>query len=183
MRRFSLVPLLALIALPAAAAPDNTAAVKKELESNFGKMMAAFKKHDIEGVASFAADDYMGDDGMGNKMNKAKMKAMMKQYMDETKKVNSANYAITGLKVMGNKATGKSTFVLDANVVDAQGMLGGKKGASHHMVMTENTNMTWTKTAKGWKVKGESPAAPPRMIVDGKPFNPGPPPAPKKKGK
>jgi ketosteroid isomerase-like protein len=180
MRRFSLVPLALVIALPLAAAPDNTAAVKKELEAGFSKMMAAFQKHDLEGVAAYAADDYQGDDGMGHKLNKAQMKAMMKQYMDETKKVNSAKFSIANLKVNGNAAMGKTTTTLDMNVVDAQGQL-GKKGLSHHLVMTEFNNGTWTKTAKGWKVSKESPAGPPKMMVDGKPFNPQMPPPPKKK--
>src|ERR1041384_4636010 len=42
MRRFSLVPLAVVLCLPAFAAPDNTAAVKKQLEADFGKMMEAF---------------------------------------------------------------------------------------------------------------------------------------------
>src|SRR5690349_16205824 len=97
---------LALVPM-AALADDSPAEVKKQIEANFAKMIEAFKKHDIKGVMAVAADDYQGE-AMGQKVNKAQMEGMMKQYMAETKKVNSAKYTVTGLKVKGNSATGKT---------------------------------------------------------------------------
>jgi ketosteroid isomerase-like protein len=172
MRRWFVVPLALVIALPfAAAAPDDTATVKKQIDAGISKMLAAFKKHDIKGVMAIAADDYEGVDETGKKVNKAQMEKQMKQYMAETQKINSMAETVSGLKVKGNTATGKTTFNLDAVITDSQGMM-GPKGKTHAMKVEEYDNVTWTKSGGKWLISKESPAGPPKMELDGKAFNP-----------
>lgn len=181
MRKWFVVPILAALALPLAAVADDAASVKKQIEANFAKTMAAFKKHDIKGVMANTADDFEGVGETGQKIDRKAMQAQMQGYMDTTKKVNSSKYTVSDMKVAGNKATGKTTFLLDAVVTDAQGTM-GPKGKTHHLQVEEHTTVTWTKAGKTWMTSKEAPAGMPKMIVDGKAFNPmAPPQTPKKK--
>lgn len=171
MRRWFAVPVSIMLASPLVALADDVASVKKQVEADLAKSITAFKKHDIKGMSSMVADDYEGVGMDGKKMNKAQMQAQMKQYMNDTKKINSAKYSVAGLRLEGGKALGMTTFNLDAVVIDSQGML-GQKGKTHHMVIEEHTNVTWTKSGGGWKVSKEAAVGMPKMVIDGKPFNP-----------
>ena len=179
MRKWIALPAALVMVLALGALADD-AAVKKQLDSELTEMMAAFKKGDAKACMSIMADDYVGIGPQGEKVDKAAATAMMKKYMTDTKKINSSKFTIADLKVKGNSATCISTFNLDAVVVDNDGMM-GEKGKTHRMQMVELTNVTWTKKGSKWLISKESPAGPPKMMVDGKPFNPGPPPAPKTK--
>src|SRR2546423_10453269 len=128
MRKRIVLPLVALVALPITAlAADDAASVKKAIVRTHVKAMTkAFQKKDVKVMMAIVADDYTGTDEMGHKMTKASMEKMMTSFMKDTEKVNSYSYSVSGLKVTGNKATGKSTFVMDAAVVDSQGMMGAQ---------------------------------------------------------
>jgi ketosteroid isomerase-like protein len=171
MRKWSLVPLVAAMALPVAAFADSAASVENQVEASFQKSIAAFKKHDIKGFVAICADDYEGVGMDGKKINKAQMAAQMKEHMKSTKKVNSATYDVTDVKVKGNTATGKAKFNLDVILDDAEGMM-GPKGKTHRMKMEEHYNMTWKKVGGKWLVSKEIPNGTAKMSVDGKPFDP-----------
>jgi len=159
-------------ALPLSAGADTPAAANKGIMKGYDAMMAAFKKNDEAGVAATMTEDYQGVGMDGKKVDKAGAMKMMKHYMDTTKKVNSAVFSISGLKVKGDKAMGMTTFKLDAVVTDPDGTMGGAKGKTHKLKMTEMANVTWTKVGGAWLTSKETPAGQPKMIVDGKPFNP-----------
>jgi ketosteroid isomerase-like protein len=171
------------IAVPVAASADDAAAVKKQADANYTKMMSAFMKKDAKGVMSVYADNFEGVGMMGQKVTKAQAEAEMKHHMADTKKINAAKFNITGLKVKGNNATGTVDFHLDCVTVDTQGMM-GPKGKTHKLVMDDQSNVTWAKAGGKWLITKEAPTGKTKMMVDGKPFNPGaPPPAPPKKKK
>lgn len=174
--------LVGLVALPAAAlAADDVASVKKAIvDSHIKAMTKAFQTKDVKVMMAIVADDYVGTDEMGHKVTKAAMEKMMTSFMKDTKKVNSYTYSVSGLKVTGNRATGRSTFVMDAAVVDSQGMM-GEKGKTHRMKMEESYNCIWTKNRGVWQTSSETPGGQSKMELDGKPFNFGAPPSASKK--
>jgi ketosteroid isomerase-like protein len=178
MRKWSLLPMAVALMLPVAALADAASDLKKEVEANHVKAMKAFAKKDVKGMMAFVADDYSGVDMMGQKQNKAAVEKEMAGYIKDTKKVNSSSYTVSGVKVNGNKASGKAKFVLDALVVDTQGMMGAK-GKAHRMKMDQDYAVTWVKRGGKWLLTSENPSGPPKMEVDGKPMSAGgPPPAP-----
>jgi hypothetical protein len=181
MRKWILAPIVATAMLPLASAADDAAAVKKQADANYAKMMSSFIKKDAKGVMAPYADSFEGVGMMGQKVTKAQAETEMKQHMADTKKVNVAKFNITGMKVNGDKATGAVGFHLDCVTVDNEGMM-GPKGKTHKLVMDDQQNVTWSKTSGKWLIVKEAPTGKTKMMVDGKPFNPGaPPPAPKKK--
>ena len=123
MRKLFALTVLAVIAVPVAVRADD-AAVKKAVEANYSTMMSGFKKKVIKTVMSIYDDKYVGVGMDGSKMNKKQMQATMQQYITDTKKVNSASYSVAKLKVAGDKASGITTFKLDAQVHDSTGMMG-----------------------------------------------------------
>jgi hypothetical protein len=174
MRKLLALAVCAL--LPVGAFADTAAEVKKAAEANHAASMKAFVKKDVSVMMSNVTDDYMATGMGGMKMDKKAMEAQMKEYVKDTKKVHSATYTVTGIKVNGNTATGKAVFKLDADVMDSNGMF-GHKGKTVRMVM-EDTNMTtWKKVGGKWKTSAEVTTGMPKMTVNGKPFNMGAPPS------
>jgi ketosteroid isomerase-like protein len=172
----SLLVLAALCAIPTLAFADSTDAVKKAVEANYTTMMNGFKKKDIKAVMSIYDEKYVGVGMDGSKMSKKQLRATMQGYIKDTKKVNSASYSVAKLKVTGDKASGITTFKLDAQIHDSTGMM-GEKGKDHHMEMVDYQKVTWAKKGGKWLITSEAPGGQaPVMNVDGKPM--GAPPAP-----
>lgn len=175
MRNPLAAALVAALALPIFALADTPADVKKAVEANHVVAMKAFEKKDVKGFMAHVTDDYMATGMGGMKMNKAATEAQMREYAKDTKKVHSATYTVSGIKVHGDRATGVGVFKLDADVVDSSGMF-GNKGKTIRMVMTDTNKTTWKKVGGKWKTASEETVGMPTMTVNGKPFNMGAPP-------
>jgi hypothetical protein len=169
MRNLLALSLIAALSLPICAVADDAATVKKQAEANHVKTMAAFAKKDVKGMMAYCSNDYEAVSPMG-KLNREQTAAMMKQYMQSTKKVYSNSYKVSDVKVSGNKATGKAVFTLDAQIMDAEGMF-GIKGKSHRMKMEDTNKVTWTRSNGNWLTSREEQVSS-KMIIDGKPFDP-----------
>jgi hypothetical protein len=163
-----MVPLALLMS--GAALADDSASVKKSLETSLNGIMASFKKKDIKGVVAPIADDYKGSGMMGEPQDKKTVTEQMKMHMATTKSIKTAKYTVSDVKVAGDKATAKLNFKLDAMVT----MMDPKK--AQHLQLEENTSSTWAKRGGKWLMTGDKPLSPAKMLVDGKPFNPGAPP-------
>jgi hypothetical protein len=170
MRRLFVIPCAIALTVSSAALADDAAAVKKEILAGYTKRMEALKKRDIKGFIAFNADDYKGT-SQGRTVTKAEVEADMKGYIADTNTINSYSYDVQNLKVNGKNATGKATFALDATVKDSQGMFGAK-GKTHRLKFKQNFDTTYIKIGGDWKLSKEMELNPPKVTIDGKPFNP-----------
>lgn len=170
---------VALVAASLVSARADEASVRKEMKADFDKAVKAFRAKDIKGFMAMIADDFHGKGMDGKPMTKASMEAEMKQHMAETKTLDTADLTIDKIKTDGKTATTDSTLVLKMHVVDSKGEM-GPKGKEHVMDMVEKSHETWVKGKGGWLEKTSEPLPGGKMMMDGKPFMPGPPPKPAK---
>jgi hypothetical protein len=172
MRRAKLLLIPVALLMSGAALADDAAAVKKQIEASLNGTMKAFTKGDIKGTVAPLAADYKGTGSMGEPLTKDGVEAQMKMYKQMTKKVNSAKYTVGEVKVKGDKAIAKANLKLDSQVT----MMDPKK--VQRLQLEENLETTWAKRKGKWLLIADKHTSPPKMIVDGKPFDPTAPPKP-----
>ena len=175
MRRWLVWSLGLVVALAPAATAEDAGLVKKQIQADYAKAMAALKHHDLKGFLTIKTDDYKGVEG-GRTLTRTDQETAMQSYTSDSTRIDSYRYDIQNLKVADNKATGKATFRLDSTVNDSYGMFGAK-GQPHRMRFEQAFATTYTRTGGAWKISEEVEAGQPRMWLDGKPFNPQAPPA------
>ena len=169
MRKWFVISFTLAQSLSIAAMADD-AAVKKQIQADFNKAMAALQKHDMKGFMAFVANDYQFS-SPEMKVGKTYIEQTMKYYANGTNKIHSFSYDIADLKSSGNTATGKATFTLDSTVRDDQGVM-GKLGKTHRMHYAQLFAATWVKSGGRWQRSREAMIGKPKMTVDGKPYDP-----------
>lgn len=161
--------LLAAAALgtaPLARADD--AAVRKELQTQYDRLIQAMKAKDINGVMSVAAPGFTEKQPGMPAMNAAQAKAAMEEDFKMTKSLDSASMKVVKVSVKGNTAVATTDYKMAGT-----GLMNGKE---HKMTDRGTSRDTWVKTPQGWKVKSVV-FVQSHPMMDGRPMTMGAPPS------
>ncbi|MEP6754605.1 MAG: nuclear transport factor 2 family protein [Chthonomonadales bacterium] len=144
--------------------------VEKELQAAHLKVMAALKKKDVKGVTNSMTDDAVMKE-MGQTMNKKQFETMLTTNLGMIDIV-SADVKFSKLVVKGNVAT--TEYVENSKV-----KVKNPSGKTSLMATESKYKTTFKKIGGDWKMAMSEEVGMPKMMMDGKPFDPTVP-APKK---
>jgi hypothetical protein len=168
--------LCALLAMgPIGLAKADGAAVRKEMQREFDKAVAAWKKKDVKGFMSMFSPDFKGVGMDGQPVDYKGIQAQIARTIKSTKSIDSATLSIDKLATKGNQATMDVTMKMTMVVADPRGEM-GPKGGTHKLDLVERSHEVWEKTGGQWKQKSMRPLPGGTMKIDGNAM--GGPPAP-----
>jgi ketosteroid isomerase-like protein len=140
------------------------------------KLVSAFKKKDLDGIMALSTKDFTEEDSQGKKYTAQQSANEMKQHFAMMKGPMNVEMAMSKLAVKGDTASYTSTFKMSGSMLDKDGIM-GPKGKTHTMAGSGVETIELAKQQGAWKykhVKGISQ----KMLLDGKPYNPGAQPPP-----
>ncbi len=149
---------------------DEAATLTKNMQEGMNKYCAAAMKGDHASMhklilSNFAPNcKFVGVDG--KTMSLKEWMAAMDMNMKSMKSITKMKMTVGNVKVMGNKATAKETFMMEGTMPNMK----DPKKTSKMMVMGTSTS-TYEKMGGKWMVVLSKDTSQ-KMTIDGKPFDP-----------
>lgn len=150
----------------------NDTAVRQAIEEQYAKFNRAIKSKNIEAFAEPYAPGYTSRGPDGKTMTQKQEVDGWNQDMKEFTTVSRADSTIEKLVVNGTHAVATVRIQLDTQLIDRRGRF-GPKGRKHVVKYDAHEINTWSKTAKGWRIKQSELQPGEKETVDGKPRTPG----------
>ncbi len=144
---------------------------RKEIDALYAKLAQALRTKNADATLSLETHDFTAKSPDGKLLNGKQLAAQMKQENADVKSVKAVNIKVKSADIKGKTAKVTSSFDYVGEVEDKQGHM-GPKGKTHVMSMSGEVKNDLVKTASGWKFKTMQQVAG-KMMMDGKPFNPG----------
>lgn len=149
--------------LSAAGKPDDTA-LKKTLQAQYDKSVAATKKKDESVLAAMRAKDFTYKDA-GNKVyTRDQVETSERRDLAEIKTIDSVSSQVDSVKVAGGKVTATVRQSFNGTIADAQ-------NKTHKMTIALTTSDVWLQNKDGWKLQSVQVNSR-QATRDGQPFNP-----------
>jgi hypothetical protein len=162
----------------AQAKAQDDASVRRELEAQYAKLIAANEKKDLKAIQALRTADFhtVGPDGRVN--DSRTMLEYSRRFLESNKPPLIIKMTIRGLIVSEHKLI--AVAVIFQEVTRYQDLAGQRRKVETSVMQRE----TWAKTPDGWKLKLVDDVHDQRKYVDGKrvdptkPYNPYDPPYP-----
>jgi hypothetical protein len=167
--KLQLIAIISLGIATVALALDATSDFKAYLAKLEPQVEKAFKNKNAAFFQQVSTPDFKYVDAQGNVENKEQSMASMKQMFGMAKSV-SAKFKRLSATAKGNQGT--ASYEGKFNIVMA-----GPDGKMQNMAMSTYTRETYRKVGSKWLVSKIQETKPGKMTMNGKPFNPGPPPS------
>ena len=125
----------------------NDADVKKTLEVQYAKEIAASKAKDVNALMALSTPDFKVKMNGGKILTYAEVKQDFKEQFAHTQSIKELSVKITALKVTGDKAV--------ATVQQKAVIVATVQGKVMTLSSEQTSNDTWVKTSAGWKLSYE----------------------------
>jgi hypothetical protein len=160
---------VALIVSPGPALAQDDAAVQKELEAQYRKLAEAHDKKDLAAILALKTADFHAIFPDGRVGDSKTMEDYSRQFLESNKPPYNIRNTIQKLTVSENKLIAIAEVLQEASRY--RELAGQRRKVDTSVVQRE----TWSKTAKGWKLKCVDNVRDQKRLVDGKRVDPSKP--------
>ena len=147
MVTLSLAAVMPLLVSALLAAPGSDAKLRKELGAEYGRYIAAYRNRDFAAMEKMISADFRWKQADGTILNRAQSISHMKRQREAVKELKILTARIERITAKGKDFVAQSTSRFE-------GTLAGEKGKFLAVDITGTARDTWTRTPKGWRLRG-----------------------------